>query len=74
MKAILKFDGYEERGDFEDAWNGVAYRAVLQELDEWLWQWKKNVAAGKDEVSHTIGEVLDKIQSLCEAKGVTVYD
>ena len=74
MKAKLEFDGYEERGAFEDAWNGTAYRAVLQEFDEWLKCWNKNLAGGKDEISNAIEKVQDQIHVLCEAKGVTVYD
>ena len=75
MKIYLEFDMYEEKSAFDDAYNGTMYRAVLQELDEWLRQWVKRLVDGEnDDIGHTIGETREQLTDLLEAKGVTLWD
>uniref|UniRef100_A0A6M3JPH6 Uncharacterized protein n=1 Tax=viral metagenome TaxID=1070528 RepID=A0A6M3JPH6_9ZZZZ len=75
MKAILEFDMYEEKSAFDDAYNGTMYRAVLQELDEWLDRWIKNSAyKDNDDVGKTLGEARDKLAELLTDHDLTLWD
>jgi len=75
MKAYLEFDLYEDQGSFDDARNGTAYRAVLQQLDDWLKRWYEGQEdRNHNTVSLTIDETRCHLAELLEAKGVTLWD
>ena len=74
MKAILEFDMYEEKSAFDEAYNGTMYRAVLQELDEWLRRWSENLKEDEDIIGHTIGETRDNLAELLLDHNLTLYD
>ena len=73
MKAILKFDMYEEAGAFDDARHGTAYRVVLQELDETLKRWEDS-PDNNDETRRVIGDVRDTLSELLNEKDLTLWD
>ena len=65
MKAILEFDLYEEKEEFEVAYNARSYATAVDKIDNYLRneiKYKEN----SNERHKVLQEVRDKLNEICE--------
>lgn len=59
-KIILEYDQYTDRDDFENAYNGWRYKAIIEDFNNWLRGLSKY--EGKETV--TIDEARDRLRQI----------
>lgn len=70
MKVTMVFSMPEEQEDYESAIKGWAYRATLQELDDFL----RKKFKYEDLESIKIEDVRHEIHELLDSRGLKLYD
>lgn len=70
MEAILKFNLPEENADFKNAIDGVKYKIILFELDQYL----RNKLKYENIESIKIEDVRQYLDDMCCQKEVSLYD
>ena len=55
MKLILKFDGYEERDEFNDAVNGGKYKSQVEEIWQCLFRGRHKHGYNDDLINQLLG-------------------
>lgn len=64
MKVYLTYSLPDEREDFLTAFNGIDYKSVLWDLDNWL----RNEIKYKER--YALQEIRDKLNDLCEDRSI----